>query len=97
EKEMAVIDWDLPDRAEIDGIIGRMLEELPPGVEPGPAADPAGRERIVEAENVLAKSIVRCKTFDVSTILGEKKHIIRKSGILEYYEAQESLDDIGGL
>jgi len=106
EKEVSVIDWDLPDRNEIDGIIGRMLQELPAGVEPGEAGDPAGRERIVEAalgltytetENVLSKSIVRCKTFDIPTILGEKKHIIRKSGILEYYEAQESLDDIGGL
>jgi SpoVK/Ycf46/Vps4 family AAA+-type ATPase len=106
EKEVAVIDWDLPDRPEIDDIIGRLLQELPPGVEPGPAGDPAGRERIVEAalgltyveaENVLAKSIVRNKTFDVPTILSEKKHIIRKSGILEYYEAQESLDEIGGL
>jgi SpoVK/Ycf46/Vps4 family AAA+-type ATPase len=106
EKEVAVIDWDLPDRGEIDGIISRMLQDLPVGVEPGEAGDAAGRERIVEAalgltyvetENVLAKSIVRNKTFDVHTILSEKKHIIRKSGILEYYEAVESLDDIGGL
>jgi SpoVK/Ycf46/Vps4 family AAA+-type ATPase len=106
EKEFAVIDWDLPDRAEIEGIIMKLLQELPVGVDPGIAADPAGRERLVEAalgltyveaENVLAKSIVRNKTFDVPTVLGEKKHIIRKSGILEYYEAQESLDEIGGL
>jgi SpoVK/Ycf46/Vps4 family AAA+-type ATPase len=106
EKEMAVIDWDLPARAEIDEIVGRMLPELPSGVDPGVAATSGGRERIVEAalglthveaENVLAKSIVRTRTFDVATILGEKKHIIRKSGILEYYEAEESLDDIGGL
>src|SRR5213075_2059796 len=106
EKEVAIIDWDLPDRGEIDGIVGRLLQELPVGVEPGPAADPQGRERIVEAalgltyveaENVLAKSIVRNKTFDIPTVLSEKKHIIRKSGILEYYEAQESLDELGGL
>src|SRR3954463_11279330 len=106
EKEVAIIDWDLPDRAEIDAIVGKLLQELPVGVEPGPAGDPQGRERIVEAalgltyveaENVLAKSIVRNKTFDISTVLSEKKHIIRKSGILEYYEAQESLDEIGGL
>jgi SpoVK/Ycf46/Vps4 family AAA+-type ATPase len=106
EKEISVIDWDLPNRAEIDGIIGRILQGLPANVEPGPAADPQGRERLVEAalgltytetENVFSKSIVRSKTFDIPTILGEKKHIIRKSGILEYYEATESLDDIGGL
>jgi SpoVK/Ycf46/Vps4 family AAA+-type ATPase len=106
EKEIAIIDWDLPGRAEIDEIVGNVMRALPPNCDPGPAADPTGRERIVEAalgltrveaRNVLAKSIVRAKTFDIPTILGEKKHIIRKSGILEYYEAEESLDDIGGL
>ena len=106
EKEVAIVDWDLPDRVEIDGIIGKLLGELPAGVDPGMAADPVGRERLVEAalgltyveaENVLAKSIVRCKTFDIGTVLEEKKHIIRKSGILEYYETKESLDEIGGL
>src|SRR5947209_2111523 len=106
EKEMATIDWDLPDRGELDAIITDLLQLLPPGIDPGPAAEPQGRERIVEAalgltkveaENVLAKSIVRNKTFHVPTILSEKKHIIRKSGTLEYYEAQESLDEIGGL
>ncbi len=46
---------------------------------------------------MISKSIVRNKTFDLSTILGEKKHIIRKSGILEYYEAEAGLEGIGGL
>ena len=106
EKEITVLDWDLPDRAELDGIVSRMLTELPAGVDPGLASNPQGRERIVEAalgltysevEKVLAKSIVRCRTFDIATILEEKKHIIRKSGILEYYETKENLDEIGGL
>ncbi len=106
EKETAVVDFDLPDRAEIDSIVQKLLENLPPGVDPGIAADPVGREALVEAalgltyveaENVLSKSIVRNKTFHVPTVLQEKKHIIRKSGILEYYEATEQLDEIGGL
>ena len=50
-----------------------------------------------EAENVFAKSVVRTKTFDIPTIIGEKKQIIRKSGILEYYEAVEDVEDVGGL
>ncbi len=106
EKEIAVNDWNLPDRAEINAIIEKALQQLPANVDPGIAATTEGRERIteaalgltyVEAENVINKSIVRTKTFDVQTILSEKKHIIRKSGILEYYEAAESLDEIGGL
>jgi SpoVK/Ycf46/Vps4 family AAA+-type ATPase len=41
--------------------------------------------------------VVRTKTFDMPTIIGEKKQIIRKSGILEYYEAVEDVEDVGGL
>lgn len=106
EKELAIIDWDLPNRQEIDAIVGVALSGMPRGCTPGIAGTPEGREQVVdgalgltalEAENVISKSIVRNKTIDLHTILGEKKHIIRKSGILEYYEAEENLDDIGGL
>jgi ATP-dependent 26S proteasome regulatory subunit len=106
EKDVSVVDWDLPDRKELEAVVERLARQLPQGCEPGLAATQEGREQIVdaalgltrvEAENVLAKSIVRHKTFDLPTILGEKKHIIRKSGILEYYEAEENLDGIGGL
>jgi SpoVK/Ycf46/Vps4 family AAA+-type ATPase len=108
EKEVAVIDWDLPDRREIDGIIDDVLARLPAGTDAGIAATPEGRERIVEAalgltysesEKVITKSVVDkyIPPFDIQTILSEKKHIIRKSGILEYYEASESLEGIGGL
>src|SRR4029078_8501564 len=55
EKEVAIIDWDLPDRAELDEIVGTLLQELPVGVDPGPAGDPQGRERIVEAALGLTK------------------------------------------
>jgi SpoVK/Ycf46/Vps4 family AAA+-type ATPase len=40
---------------------------------------------------------VRTRTFDIPTILDEKKQIIRKSGMLEYYEQTEDVHDIGGL
>jgi SpoVK/Ycf46/Vps4 family AAA+-type ATPase len=106
EKELAIIDFDLPSREEIDRIVGNALDKMPTACTPGIAATAAGREQVVdaalgltaiEAENVIAKSLVRKRSLDVPTILGEKKHIIRKSGILEYYEAEERLDAIGGL
>ncbi|HEX2574609.1 MAG TPA: AAA family ATPase [Polyangia bacterium] len=106
EKELAIIDFDLPSREEIDRVVGSALDKMPTACTPGIAATAAGREQVVdaalgltaiEAENVIAKSLVRKRTLDVPTILGEKKHIIRKSGILEYYEAEERLEAIGGL
>lgn len=106
EKDLCIVDWDLPNRRELTKVVEDLAQQLPQGCEPGLAKDADGREQIVdaalgltlmEAENVIAKSIVRHKTFHLPTVLAEKKHIIRKSGILEYYEAEESLDGIGGL
>ena len=106
EKDMTIVDWELPNRPELSVVVERMVRDMPKGCDPGIAKDAEGREIVVdatlgltltEAENTLSKSIVRHKTFDMPTILSEKKHIIRKSGILEYYEAEENLDTIGGL
>ncbi|HEY3449837.1 MAG TPA: AAA family ATPase [Myxococcales bacterium] len=53
-----------------------------------------------EAENAFAKAIAtdgRLDVADVRLVLEEKRQVIRKSGLLEYYPADESLRDIGGL
>src|SRR6187549_1429113 len=69
-------------------------------------SDPTYMERVVEAalgltlveaENVFSKAVVRTHTFDLETILAEKKQIIRKSGLLEYYEHREEFTDVGGM
>jgi SpoVK/Ycf46/Vps4 family AAA+-type ATPase len=50
-----------------------------------------------EARQVFDKTSVRDKKFSIPTILQEKKHIIRKSGILEFYEAKVGMESVGGL
>ncbi len=106
EKTLSVLDWDLPERNEIEGIAKKLFLQIPEVSRQKIQAEPGYMERVVEAalglteveaENVFAKSVVRTKTFDISTIIGEKKQIIRKSGILEYYEAVEDIEDVGGL
>jgi SpoVK/Ycf46/Vps4 family AAA+-type ATPase len=102
----AVVDWELPSRSEIEASARRVLPSAPPATQQMVEADPTFMERVVEgalgltlaeAENVFAKSMVRTHTFDLETILEEKKQIIRKSGILEYYEHREEFSDIGGM
>src|SRR5215470_15010420 len=106
EKALTVVDWDLPNRSEIEGIAKTLFVQLPEVSRQKINDEPGYMERVVqaalgltgvEAENVFAKSMVRTKTFDIPTIIGEKKQIIRKSGILEYYEAVEDVEDVGGL
>lgn len=53
-----------------------------------------------EIANCLARALVedhRLDINDVKSIIDEKKQIIRKSGILEYIENKQSLEDVGGL
>lgn len=102
----AIVDWELPTRAEIEGCARSLLPNTPPATRQMVEADAGYMERVVEAalgltlveaENVFAKSMVRTHTFDLETILDEKKQIIRKSGLLEYYEHREEFSDIGGM
>jgi SpoVK/Ycf46/Vps4 family AAA+-type ATPase len=107
EKSLAaMVYWDLPKRSEIDEIARRLLTQAPEETQRKVQEEPAYLEKVVEAalglteveaENVFAKSMVRTRTFDIPTILDEKKQIIRKSGLLEYYEQTEDVGDIGGL
>lgn len=50
-----------------------------------------------EAALAFSKSLVVHKGWNIDTLLEEKKQIIRKSGILEFYDNKTSLNDVGGL
>src|SRR5450755_1375351 len=102
----AVLDWDLPNRMEIETRARKVVPNPPAATQQVIGSDPQFMERVVEsalrltpveAENLFAKSAVRTHTFDLETILEEKKQIIRKSGLLEYYEHREEFSDVGGM
>ncbi|MCA9539535.1 MAG: AAA family ATPase [Myxococcales bacterium] len=100
EKEMVVVDFALPDRGELRAL----LEQFRGAYKL--AHDEEAIDRYTEAalgltydeaNHVLAKSLIRHRDFDIGTILSEKKAIIRKSGLLEYYETDQAFADVGGL
>ena len=54
----------------------------------------------IEAQNLYAKLIISNKAFDeddLPFVVAEKKKIIRKSGILDYYGFVENMGAVGGL
>lgn len=106
EKEVTVLELPLPSREEIAQKIRELLLVLKDKQGVKAELEPGAFEEIVQAaqgltmeeiENVCAKSIVEHRRLDVQAILDEKQQIVRKSGVLEYYTAQERLEDIGGL
>ena len=53
-----------------------------------------------EAENAFAKAIAndgKLNADDISLVLDEKKQLLRKSGLIEYIDTDETMGSIGGL
>jgi len=109
EKDVTVVDFDLPDFAEMEKLLNNVISDIKDKKEIKIDLTDSVRENLIkallgltlkEAENVIARAIILKKKLDVETIkivLSEKKQIIRKSGLLEYYEHQEVFEGIGGL
>ena len=106
EKDISVVDFPLPGPSEIEAKMNQVLDAVKDNPQVKAELDDVQRELIIksaqgltldEIESVFARSLVVMKTLDVDAVLEEKKQIVRKSGLLEYYPAEESLKDVGGM
>jgi hypothetical protein len=109
DKEVTVLNFPLPTRQDLGTLLDGIVEDVKNVREVKIDLDEAGRDRLLqaalgltwsEAENVFAKIIVkdsRLSGQDVHEVFAEKQQIIRKSGLLEYYDASETIADVGGL
>lgn len=106
EKDVTVIDYPLPTAKEIESKLDQCIEAVKGNTSVDTSLEPQARELILksaqgltidEVESVFARSLVEKKHFDIEVILEEKKQIVRKSGLLEYYPAQNSMGDVGGM
>lgn len=106
ENELTLVDFPFPSKKEVkhvlDVIVKGSCVNFPDAVSMArdheeEIIQAATGLTLTEAENAFAKSVVSKGTFDISTILQEKKQIIRKSGILDYLDPRFTIDDIGGL
>ena len=109
EKEITVLNFPLPTRADLELLLDKILVEVKELKHVSISLDEASRERLLqaalgltlgEAENVFAKIIVRDQRLsaeDVGEVFAQKQQIIRKSGLLEYYSAEETFAQVGGL
>ncbi len=109
DKEITVLTFPLPGKADLGRLLDRITDEVRPFGNITVDLDEAGRERLLqaalgltmsEAENVFAKIVVKSERLsveDLDEIFFEKQQIIRKSGLLEYYDAKEDFESVGGL
>lgn len=109
DKEITVLNFPLPDRAELGALLDRIVDDVKQFRQVAIELDAAGRDRLLsaalgltlnEAENVFAKIIVKDERLsgdDVNEVFAEKQQIIRKSGLLEYYATDENFNHVGGM
>lgn len=109
EKGITPIDIPMPSSDELRQILLRLIKPLKAAKKIQTNFDADLVEKVInaskgltesEVENLYAKLIVSNKSFDerdLPMVVAEKKKIIRKSGLLEYYDFSENIDTIGGL
>jgi ATP-dependent 26S proteasome regulatory subunit len=109
DKEITVINFPPPGKEDLAMVLDEAVEDLQSSQQVQLELDGEGRDRLLqaalgltlgEAENVFAKIIVknqRLSADHVNEVFAEKQQIIRKSGLLEYYAAEEDFTSVGGL
>jgi ATP-dependent 26S proteasome regulatory subunit len=109
EKEVTVVDVPLPTFEDLVGLLKDIVAVVRKGNKASVELTRADAEALVkaamgltlsEAENAFAKAIAqdaRLDAADVQLVQDEKRQVIRKSGLLEFYPAEERMQDVGGL
>lgn len=106
EKEISVLDFDLPTTEEIESMLDELCESLPPenihltGDEKHELVRSALGLTLQEAENAFCRAIVRGRGLDKSAIAvihEEKNQVVKKTGVLEFVNTDLDINDIGGL
>ncbi|MGK7915947.1 MAG: AAA family ATPase [Prochloraceae cyanobacterium] len=104
EKEVVVLDYPLPNLAELNQVLSAQLKNTR-----NSCLSTEAREKLLkaalgltkdEAEKVYRKARVksgRLTEEEVEIVLSEKKQLIRRNGILEYIEEDETIESVGGL
>jgi SpoVK/Ycf46/Vps4 family AAA+-type ATPase len=109
EKEITILEFDLPAADEIRELLRGMIESNRKGGRLTVELDDADLDRFAhaalgltlhEAENAFARAMVkdsRLTSQDIETIYEEKRQIVRKTGILEFVKSDVDIGDVGGL
>jgi AAA+ superfamily predicted ATPase len=109
EKEISVLDVPLPTHADLMALLREIVTVLR---QTGRVQVELNREEashlitaalgltLSEAENAFAKAVAhdgKLGRGDIQLVLEEKRQVIRKSGLLEYFAPDAALEAVGGL
>ena len=108
-KDVTLLEFGLPVVDDFQRLLARVIDDVKYKPRIRINLDTEGRERLLhaasgltlkEAENVFAKTLVingKIDADDVQVVFSEKQQIIKKSGLLEYYESKDQFANVAGL
>lgn len=105
EKDLTVVEFPLPQREDITKQLEEIIDHAKGNDKIDLTLTDDDRELIInsaqgltadEIESALARSLVEAKKLSVDMIIEEKKQIVRKTGMLEFYPSSNKLSDVGG-
>ncbi len=113
EKQIAVVNYDLPTHDEIKSTIKDNVEKVKfsfeqEGKTPQAKLDYTDEDfteftrclqglTLAEAETAIATSLTHLKHVNIEKLLQEKKNIILKTDVLEYIDSKTTMSDVGGM
>ena len=109
QKDVTVLDFSLPQIEDFTQLLERIIHDVKENSQIEVTIEGADREKLLnaargltlkEAENVFAKTLVadgKLTVEDIDIVFSEKQQIIKKSGLLEYYETNERFSTVAGL
>lgn len=109
EKDLTLVDFPLPGRRELEGLFAQIVEEARGNPDlhidtsetaRTPLLESAIGLTLTEAENVFAKILLRhgrLTADQAPEVYQEKRQIVRKSGLLDYIDTDDSIESVGGL
>lgn len=109
EKDMTILDLPLPTYDELNQLLDDSIGRPTSARKFQVRLRPRDRDALIkaaqgltmkEAENAFAQAIVRDNVLDaqdIAAVVSEKRQVIRKSGLLEYYDVAADLADVGGM
>ena len=109
EKSVTILDLPLPSYGDLSALLDHTIGSAGTSRRFEVRLSPEERDRLIkaaqgltmtEAENAFAHAIVLDKVLDandIHAIAAEKRQVIRKSGVLEFYDVTAGLAGVGGM
>jgi len=110
EKEITVVDFELPTEDNLRAMLDDIIQRLQKSKKTGVNLDRRQHAKLAqaclgltesEASKAVSKAVIEAKgRLDgdaIEVVTAEKQQIIRKSGLLEFYNSDERLTSVGGL